>query len=64
MQFVEEVFPDEVVFYQSWKVKCYFKGNIAELKTKNRTNQFEHAIAAISTHNKPWLRTKIPVFTT
>lgn len=49
MQFVEEV-SDEVVYLLEGEI--YFKGTIAELKTKTGQTNFEHAIAAISTHNK------------
>lgn len=47
MQFVEEV-ADEIVYLLEGKI--YFKGSIAELKTKTGQADFEHAIAAISTH--------------
>jgi len=49
MQFVEEV-SDEVIYLLEGEI--YFKGTIAELKTKTGQTNFEHAIAAISTHNK------------
>lgn len=49
MQFVEEV-SDEVVYLLEGEI--YFKGTIVELKTKTGQTNFEHAIAAISTHNK------------
>jgi len=49
MQFVEEVC-DEVVYLLEGEI--YFKGSIAELKIKTGQTNFEHAIAAISTHNK------------
>ncbi|MCM4151688.1 ABC transporter ATP-binding protein [Arenibacter sp. N53] len=49
MQFVEEV-SDEIVYLLEGEI--YFKGSIAELKTKTGQTNFEHAIAAISTHNK------------
>jgi Cu-processing system ATP-binding protein len=48
MQFVEEV-SDEIVYLLEGEI--YFKGSIAELKTKTGQSNFEHAIAAISTHN-------------
>ena len=48
MQFVEEV-SDQIVYLLEGKI--YFKGSIAELKTKTGQSNFEHAIAAISTHN-------------
>ncbi|MCK0189827.1 ABC transporter ATP-binding protein [Arenibacter sp. F20364] len=48
MQFVEEV-SDEIVYLLEGKI--YFKGSIAELKTKTGQSNFEHAIAAISTHH-------------
>ncbi|MEQ9582568.1 MAG: ABC transporter ATP-binding protein [Arenibacter sp.] len=48
MQFVEVV-SDQIVYLLEGKI--YFKGSIAELKTKTGQSNFEHAIAAISTHN-------------
>ena len=48
MQFVEEV-SDQIVYLLEGKI--YFKGSIAELKTKTGQSNFEHAIAAISTHS-------------
>jgi Cu-processing system ATP-binding protein len=48
MQFVEEV-SDQIVYLLEGKI--YFKGSIEELKTKTGQSNFEHAIAAISTHN-------------
>lgn len=46
MQFVEEM-ADEIVYLLEGKI--YFKGSIAELKTKTGQTDFEHAIATIST---------------
>lgn len=46
MSFVEEV-ADEIVFLLEGKI--YFKGTIAELKTKTEQPDFEHAIASILT---------------
>lgn len=48
MSFVEEV-SDEIVFLLEGKI--YFKGTIAELKTKTNQPDFEHAIASILTNN-------------
>ena len=48
MQFVEEV-SDQIVYLLEGKI--YFKGSISELKIKTGQSNFEHAIAAISTHN-------------
>ena len=47
MQFVEEM-AGEIVYLLEGKI--YFKGSIAELKTKTGQTDFEHAIAAISTY--------------
>ena len=47
MQFVEEM-ADEIVYLLEGKI--YFKGSMEELKTKTGQADFEHAIAAISTH--------------
>ncbi|MCB0451367.1 MAG: ABC transporter ATP-binding protein [Aequorivita sp.] len=44
LSFVEEV-SDEIVFLLEGKI--YFKGTIAELKTKTEQPDFEHAIASI-----------------
>ena len=44
MSFVEEI-SDEIVFLLEGKI--YFKGSIAELKTKTKQPDFEHAIASI-----------------
>lgn len=46
MSFVEEV-SDEIVFILEGKI--YFKGTIAELKSKTNESDFEHAIASILT---------------
>ncbi|WP_411894212.1 ABC transporter ATP-binding protein [Winogradskyella sp. A2] len=48
MSFVEEV-ADKIVFILEGKI--YFKGSIAELKTKTNQKDFEHAIANILTEN-------------
>lgn len=48
MSFVEEV-ADNIVFILEGKI--YFKGSIAELKTKTNQQDFEHAIANILTEN-------------
>lgn len=48
MQFVEEV-ADEIVYLLEGNI--YFKGSLAALKTKTGQHNFEHAIAAIATHN-------------
>ncbi|WP_299121940.1 ABC transporter ATP-binding protein [uncultured Winogradskyella sp.] len=48
MSFVEEV-ADKIVFILEGKI--YFKGSIAELKTKTKQQDFEHAIANILTEN-------------
>ncbi|MDE3742591.1 ABC transporter ATP-binding protein [Maribacter polysaccharolyticus] len=47
MQFVEEM-ADEIVYLLEGNI--YFKGTIHELMAKTGQNDFEHAIAAISTH--------------
>lgn len=47
MQFVAEV-SDEIVYLLEGKI--YFKGSIEALKQKTAQTDFEHAIAAISTH--------------
>lgn len=47
MQFVEEV-ADKIVYLLEGQI--YFNGTIQELKTKTKQKDFEHAIAAISTH--------------
>ncbi len=47
MQFVEEM-ADEIVYLLEGNI--YFKGTIKELMAKTKQNDFEHAIAAISTH--------------
>ncbi len=47
MQFVEEM-ADEIVYLLEGNI--YFKGTIHELMAKTEQNDFEHAIAAISTH--------------
>ena len=47
MQFVEEM-ADGIVYLLEGKI--YFKGSIDELKAKTNQADFEHAIAAISTH--------------
>ena len=47
MQFVEEM-ADGIVYLLEGKI--YFKGSIEALKTKTGQVDFEHAIAAISTH--------------
>lgn len=48
MQFVEEV-ADDIVFLLEGKI--YFNGSISQLKAKTKQNNFEHAIAAISTNH-------------
>ncbi|HZW62219.1 MAG TPA: ABC transporter ATP-binding protein [Flavobacteriaceae bacterium] len=48
MSFVEEV-SDQIVFLLEGKI--YFKGTIAELKTKTHQPDFEHAIASILANN-------------
>ncbi len=48
MQFVEEV-ADEIVYLLEGNI--YFKGSLEALKTKTQQHNFEHAIAAIATHN-------------
>jgi Cu-processing system ATP-binding protein len=48
MSFVEKV-SDEIVFLLEGKI--YFKGTIAELKTKTEQPDFEHAIASILTES-------------
>ncbi|WP_400075190.1 ABC transporter ATP-binding protein [Winogradskyella sp. R77965] len=48
MSFVEEV-ADNIVFILEGKI--YFKGSIAQLKTKTKQQDFEHAIANILTEN-------------
>ncbi len=47
MQFVEEM-ADGIVYLLEGKI--YFKGTIKELMAKTEQNDFEHAIAAISTY--------------
>ena len=47
MQFVEEV-ADKIVYLLEGKI--YFNGSIQELKARTSQKDFEHAIAAISTH--------------
>jgi Cu-processing system ATP-binding protein len=47
MQFVEEM-ADEIVYLLEGTI--YFKGTIKELMAKTQQTDFEHAIAAISTH--------------
>ena len=47
MQFVEEM-ADEIVYLLEGDI--YFKGTVAQLMTKTKQTDFEHAIAAISTH--------------
>nr|AWJ66158.1 nitrous oxide reductase maturation protein [uncultured bacterium] len=47
MQFVEEM-ADGIVYLLEGNI--YFKGTIKELMVKTQQNDFEHAIAAISTH--------------
>lgn len=47
MQFVEEM-ADGIVYLLEGNI--YFKGTIKELLAKTKQNDFEHAIAAISTH--------------
>lgn len=48
MSFVEEI-SDEIVFLLEGKI--YFKGSIAELKSKTQQPDFEHAIASILNQN-------------
>jgi len=47
MQFVEEM-ADEIVYLLEGNI--YFKGSVEQLKTETKQIDFEHAIAAISTH--------------
>ena len=47
MQFVEEM-ADEIVYLLEGNI--YFKGSVEQLMTKTKQKDFEHAIAAISTH--------------
>jgi Cu-processing system ATP-binding protein len=47
MQFVEEM-ADEIVYLLEGNI--YFKGSVEQLMTKTKQTDFEHAIAAISTH--------------
>lgn len=47
MQFVEEM-ADEIVYLLEGNI--YFKGGVEQLMTKTKQTDFEHAIAAISTH--------------
>ena len=47
MQFVEEM-ADEIVYLLEGNI--YFKGSVKQLMTKTKQTNFEHAIAAISTH--------------
>ena len=47
MQFVEEM-ADEIVYLLEGNI--YFKGSVEQLMTKTKQLDFEHAIAAISTH--------------
>ena len=47
MQFVEEM-ADEIVYLLEGDI--YFKGTVAQLMTKTKQTDFEHAIAAISTN--------------
>lgn len=47
MQFVEEM-ADEIVYLLEGNI--YFKGSVQQLKAKTKQTDFEHAIAAISTH--------------
>ena len=47
MQFVEEM-ADEIVYLLEGNI--YFKGSVEQLMTKTQQKDFEHAIAAISTH--------------
>ena len=47
MQFVEEM-ADEIVYLLEGNI--YFRGTIEELLVKTQQSDFEHAIAAISTH--------------
>jgi len=47
MQFVEEM-ADEIVYLLEGNI--YFKGSVTQLMTKTKQKDFEHAIAAISTH--------------
>ncbi len=46
MQFVEEM-ADEIVYLLEGDI--YFKGSVRQLMTKTKQNDFQHAIAAIST---------------